>query len=151
MWERGGHKRQAVREPVVYKENRYVFNGESRASVTGYAVRQNRRTVRRKFSTFNVILAVFGLGVLIVLYVHNIIVVNRLVVEINTLQEQIQEQVKANSELHADVSRKASLERIGTVASEKLGMQYPHEQPTWLPIDPDLHDRAEQVRSEAGE
>ena len=151
MWERSGHKSVAARSPVVHKEQRYIFNGEPTAAVSGYTVRQNRRTMRRKFSTFNVMIAVFTLGILVVLNIHNIIVVNSLVVEVNALQEKIQEQIKANNTLRAEVNSKASLDRIGRSASESLGMQYPDHQPQWFAIDPDLHDRAERIREERGE
>jgi len=135
----------------VHKEQRYIFNGEPSAAVSGYAVRQNRRTVKRPFSTFNVMIAVFTLGALVVLYIHNIIVVNRLVVEVDALQEKIQEQIKANERLQADVNSKASLDRIGRSASEHLGMIYPQDQEQWFAVDPDLQERAAKIREELGE
>ena len=140
-----------MRVPVVQREQRYIFNGEPTAAVSGYAVRPNRRTARPRFSTFNVILAVFTLGFLAVLYIHNIIAVNRLVVEVTALETQIQHQLEANKTLQAEVNSKASLDRIGTSASEKLGMRYPQEDPQWFAIDADLHDRANIVREELGE
>lgn len=151
MWERSGHKGGTVRVPEVRREQRYIFNGEPSAAVTGYAVRQNRRTARPTFSIFNVILAVFTLGFLVVVYIHNIIEVNRLVVEVTSLEERIQRQTDANKTLQAEVNSKASLDRIGTSASEMLGMSYPQEQPQWFVIDADLHDRADRVREELGE
>lgn len=151
MWERSGYKRGTVRPPVVYKEQRYVFNGEPTPAAAGFAVRQNRRPIRPRFSTFNVILAVFALGFLAVLYIHNIIVVNRLVVEVSALETQIQRQMETNKTLLAEVESKASLDRIGKSATANLGLQYPQRDPEWFAVDPDLHERAEQVREELGE
>jgi cell division protein FtsL len=151
MWERTGHKSKAGRSPVVHREHRYIFGGGSAAPVSGYAVRQNRRTARRRFSMFNIIVAVFALGVTAVLYIHNIIVINQLVVEVNTLQERYQRQLKANEALQAEINGKGSLKQIGEYATTNLGMIYPQEQPQWIPVDGGLHDRAEKVREEIGE
>jgi cell division protein FtsL len=150
MWERSGHKSGAVRVPEVHKEQRYIFNGEPSAAVSGYAVRQNRRSVTRRISTFNIILALFVLGIVIVAYIDNIIVVNRLVVDCNALQGRYQRLSETNATLQAEVNRKTSLERIGKLATESLGMQYPQEQPQWVTVDPDLRDRANSIRRESG-
>jgi len=151
MWERSGHKHNAGRVPEVHREQRYIFNGEQTATVSGYAVRQNRRTIHRRLSTFNIILALFVLGAAIVFYIDNIIIVNRLVVEVNALQVKYQRQLETNAALQAEVHRKASLERVGKIASESLGMMYPQEQPEWVSVDPDLQERATQNRKELGE
>ncbi len=101
-------------------------------------------------STFNIILALFVVGIGIVFYIDNIIVVNQLVVDVNALQGRYQRQLETNASLQAEVNRKASLERIGKIASESLGMQYPQEQPEWFTVDPDLQERAEMTRRELG-
>lgn len=151
MWERSGHRRSDGRRPVVHREHRYIFGGEHTTAVSGYVVGQNRRSTRRRFSTFNLILAVFALGLTVVLYIHNIIVVNQLVVDVNALQERYQRQLKINEALHAEINGKGSLKRIGEYATSNLGMIYPQEQPQWLPVDAGLHDRAEKVHEEIGE
>jgi cell division protein FtsL len=148
MWERSGHKSSAVRVPDVHREQRYIFNGEPSPTVSGYVVRQNRRTIHRRMSTFNIILALFVLGIGIVFYIDNIIVVNQLVVDVNALQGKYQRQLETNAALQAEANRKASLERIGKIASESLGMQYAQEQPEWFTVDPDLRERAEKTRRE---
>jgi len=101
-------------------------------------------------STFNILLALFVLGAAIVFYIDNIIVVNRLVVDVNALQVKYQRQIETNATLQAEVNRKASLERIGKIASESLDMIYPQEQPEWLTVDSDLQERAAQIRKELG-
>jgi cell division protein FtsL len=152
MWERSGHKHGAVRTPEVHREQRYIFNGEPPApTVSGYAVRQNRRTVRRRRSPFNIILGLFVLGFVVVLYINNIIVVNQLVVDVNTLQSKYQKQLDSIALLQGQVNSRSSLDRIGKIATEDLGMQYPQEQPQVLPEDASLRERAEKVRQELGE
>jgi len=151
MWERSGNKSGTVRVPEVHREQRYIFGGEPSPTVSGYAVRQNRRTVRRGFSTFNIIVALFALGLLIVLYIDNIIVVNQLVVDVNTLQRKYQRQLDSNSALQADVHRQSSLQRIGDIATGQFGMQYPQEPAQTIPRNSELQERAEQVRKELGE
>jgi cell division protein FtsL len=151
MWERSGNRSGPVRVPEVHREQRYIFGGEPSPAVSGYAVRQNRRSVRRTFSTFNIIVALFALGLLIVLYIDNIIVVNQLVVDVNTLQRKYQRQIDSNATLQADVHRQSSLQRIGDIATGQLGMQYPHEQAQTIPQNPDLEERTKQVHRELGE
>jgi len=151
MWERSGHRNSDVRVPEVHREQRYIFGGEPSPAVSGYAVRQNRRSVRRTFSTFNIIVALFALGFLVVLYIDNIIVVNQLVVDVNTLQHKYQRQSDSNATLQADVHRQSSLEQIGKIATGELGMQYPKEQPQLVPRNSELQERAEEIRRELGE
>ena len=118
-------------------ERRYIYTGDTRPTVPGYAVRANRRGVAGRISTFNVILLLVAAGVVIVFYVHNILAVNRLAVEISQLEQRYQSIMNANVTLQAEVTKKAALDRIGAVAGEKLNMRYPVEQPVWLDVDAD--------------
>ena len=106
--------------------------------------------MRRRISTFHILLALFVLGIAIVFYIDNIIVVNQLVVDVNASQGRFQRLVEVNAALQAEVNRKASLERIGKIASETLGMRYAQEQPQRFTIDADLRNRADDIRKEIG-
>lgn len=117
------------------RERRYIYSGETPPGIKGYASRQNRRGVRRKVSTFNLIAVLLSLGLAIVVYVNNIIIINRLADEVNQLQKRYEEIQNANATLRAEVNKKAAWERIGTVAGEQLGLKYPNEQPVWIDID----------------
>lgn len=119
----------------VGPDRRYIYTGDTRPTVPGYAVRANRRGVTRRISTFNIILLLVAAGAVIVFYVHNILAVNRLAVEISQLEQRYQSIMNANVTLQAEVTKKAALDRIGTVAGEKLNMRYPVEQPVWLDVD----------------
>ncbi len=120
---------------TVTRERRYIYGGEPRPSTSGYAVRPNRKGTRRPVSTFSVILMLFGLGIAIVLYVNNILAVNQLAKERDDLRRRLQEIENVNRQLQAEVSKKAALERIGTVAAQELGLRYPTEQPVVFDVD----------------
>jgi hypothetical protein len=120
---------------TAQRERRYIYNGEPRHSTSGYALRPNRPGTQHHVSTFSIILTLFGLGIAIVLYINNILAVNQLAVEREQLSRRLQEIRNLNQELQSDISRKAALERIGTVASEKLGLRYPTEQAVLFDID----------------
>lgn len=118
-------------------ERRYIYSGDNRPSAPGYVVRPNRRAIRRRISTFNIILLLLAFGVSIVLYVNNIITVNRLVIEIDQMEQKYNAIQNTNGALQADVTQKAALDRIGGIARDQLKMQYPAEQPAWIDIDTD--------------
>ena len=120
---------------TVARERRYIYGGESRPSTSGYALRPNRKGIRRRFSTFSIILTLFALGIAIVLYVDNILAVNLLAKERDELSRRLQEIENVNKQLQAEVSRKAALERIGAVAGRELGLRYAAERPVVFDID----------------
>jgi cell division protein FtsL len=136
------------------RERRYIYSGDSGSSgnvrttgTTQYAgntrtvaptvppARSNRRVIRRRISTTNVMLVIFAVGVAIVLYVNNIITVNRLAHDVNELQQTYDRLRSSNAALQADVNRKSAMERIGDVASKELGLRHPAEKPVEFPID----------------
>jgi len=123
----------AVVEPQ--RERRYIFSGDPQERVAGYVVRPNKRGVRRKLSTFNVIVALFVCAAAIILYIGNVIEVNRLALEVNQLQSRHNKIMNSNEALRAEISRKSSLERIGKIATEELRMKYPNGQAIWFDID----------------
>jgi len=131
-------RRETVGSHVVdtpQRERRYIYNGETPRSTNGYVLRQNRRGVRRKVSTFNLIVVLLAIGLAIVVYVNNIIIINRLSAEVGRLQKRYDEIQNVNATLRAEVNKKAAWERIGTVAGEQLGLRYPTEQPVWIDVD----------------
>jgi len=122
---------------AAVRDKRYIYNGDPQARTPGYAVRPNRKAVRRKISTFNLILWLFGVGIAIVLYVDNNITINRLAFEVNQLQTKYDAIANNNATLRAEVTRKAAWERIGKSAKEQLGLMFPTEQPTLFNEDQD--------------
>jgi cell division protein FtsL len=82
--------------------------------------------------------ALFLAAVAIVLYISNIIAVNRLAVEVNDLQQKYAAVLNGNEILRAEINRRSSLERIGKIANEQLGLQHPEQQPQVLDVDEKL-------------
>jgi cell division protein FtsL len=96
---------------------------------------QNRKVAVRKVSTFNLILMLFGIAAVTVLYISNIIAVDRLMMEINTLQKQHQKMVSDQEFLKAEINRLSSLERVNKKAADELGLINPKEPPVWITVD----------------
>lgn len=151
MWERKGNSRKKVPPPPEpQRENRYVYSGDRQNSTTvsGYAVRQNKHGARKRLSTFNFIIGLFALGILVVLYINNTIAVDELTGENNALRRKKLRQLDLNAAIQAEVNRKSSLERVGRIAVDRLGMVYQREAPKTFDIPSDLMDRAAEVREE---
>lgn len=116
-------------------ERRYVYNGESREPLRAGAPRGNRPIKRRKRSPFNIILLLIMVSGMIVVHVWNKIGINRLAVEVNDLQVQYDKIAYTNEVFRAEINKKSSLERIVKMASERMGMTAPKEQPVWFTMD----------------
>ena len=117
------------------RERRYIFNGDTRAVRPGDGARPTRKGARRRLSTFNIILSLFGVGIAIILYINSILAVNQLANEVNQLQAKYEAVLNTNAALKAEVSRKSGWERIGAMAAQQIGLSYPKDQPTQLEID----------------
>jgi|WetSurMetagenome_2_1015567.scaffolds.fasta_scaffold09847_2 hypothetical protein len=124
-------------EPEQEQERRYVFNGDPQRTTAGYAIRTNRRAVKRRRSTFSIILVLFAAGTAIVLYISNIVAVNRLAHEIEELRTRYSSVTQANEILEADIDKKSALERVSAIAIQQLGLQHPKEPPQMFDVDDD--------------
>ena len=96
---------------------------------------RGEKYVRTPSSTFNTILILFFAAVAIVVYISNIIAVNRLAVEVNELRQKYETIANGNEILRAEVNRQSSLDRIGKIAIEQLGLRYSKQQPQFLEVD----------------
>ena len=131
---------RVVEEPGAHapeREHRYIYGGAASPAWTAGAPRPNRRGVRRKVSTFNIILLLFCTGGAIVFYVSNILTINRLASDIGQLEAEYQKIEGINQSLRADVSKKSALELISPAAHDKLGLRTPQTQQVWFTIDRD--------------
>ncbi len=128
---------------AAVKERRLLYNESgSESTPKNEPVDRPRKTPRRPSSTFNTMIVLFTAAVAIILYISNIIAVNRLVVEVSDLQQKYDSAINGNEILRAEINRRSSLERIGKIATEQLGLRYPKEQPTWLVLDEKLAKQA---------
>jgi cell division protein FtsL len=132
---RAGAQQREEQKPRL--ERRYIFNGTPRTGqvATPTPARPNRRVARRRFSTFNTILILFGVAMVIVLYVNNILTINQLATDVGNLEVRFAAIQNTNASLRAEINRKSSWERIGRTATEQLGLVFPKEQPQGFTID----------------
>jgi cell division protein FtsB len=106
-------------------------------SVTpGYAVRNNiRKPSKRKVKTTNVVGVMILFAIAALLYVGNVIAVNELAKEVNDQNARYNQVLGMNELLRAEINRKSSLDRIGLLAQEQLGMTNPKDAPVWFDVD----------------
>lgn len=123
------------------RDRRYIYGGAPSGAAAGYAIRPNKKGIRRKASTFNTIMLLFGLGGAIVFYINNFITINLLSFEVNQLQLKYDRIMNVNATLRSEVNRKSTWERINPMAGDQLGLRSPLRQPVWFSIDWDkAHD-----------
>ncbi|MGA7159838.1 MAG: FtsL-like putative cell division protein [Bacteroidota bacterium] len=122
-------------------DGRYIYNGNvisgQHAAASTNEIRQNRKAVRRKHSTFNIVSALFLLAALSLLYTGNVIAVNQLMKEVNDLNNRYNSIVSNTEVLKAEIARKSSLDRISLMAKEEIGLTNPKEPPVWFEVDQD--------------
>ncbi len=119
-----GHRPKAKKE-ATQSGRRQIYNGDSQNKSPGYAVppanRRHQQPKRRR-STFNIVMVLFGIAVGLVAYISNILAVKQLVVEVHQLRNEHTAIVERNKLIDAERTRKASLARIKQLAQEQLGM-----------------------------
>lgn len=123
----------------VSKDRRLMYTDDISQSVrTNEPMNRSSNLPKRTSSTFITMAALFGAAVVIILYISNIIAVNRLAVEVGELQQKYEALNNGNEILRAEINRRSRLERIGKIAADQLGLRYPKEQPQLLEIDEKL-------------
>lgn len=114
---------------------RFVFKGNEKTLPSNVMIRKNRPTPKKRPSPLANILIIFTITLLGVFAIKNIVTVNQLADEVNQLRNRYTNIVNANELLHAEINRKASSERITSIAYKEIGMIRPKEQPIWFEID----------------
>jgi hypothetical protein len=117
------------------RERRYVYGGSSSRPAGPGPTRKNVRGVSRKFSTSTILLIVFGVGAASVLYISNLVAINRLSDEVNQLRKQHETIVNANLIIQQQINSKSTWEKISSAAAEKLAMRPAQAPPTWFDVD----------------
>ena len=130
----GGLKGEAT-APAPGQERRYIYGGAPAAAGSGYAIRPNRKAVRRKVSTFNIILLLFGIGGAIVFSISNIIAINQLSLDVEQSRQKLKDIVNANSLLRSQVDAKSGSDRIVPIASSQLDLHPAQRQAVWFSVD----------------
>jgi cell division protein FtsL len=135
-----------IREPrdMVYSGIINMPLGED-ATDNGSSSSRSKTRQKRKISPFTIVLILFGVAVTIVLYIGNILVVSRLLNQINQLQIKHRQIVNQQEQLKAQVIKLSNLERIQHLAHDQLGLQNIKQLPVWIEIDPDQINEVEEV------
>jgi len=84
---------------------------------------------RRKLNRWSIFLLVICSALGTILYVSNVVRVNELLKEVQTLERSRDSLVSANEALRIETTRLRSADRISHIATEKLGMMQPQEAP----------------------
>jgi len=104
-------------------------------------------TKRRKYSSPTVskfIVILGGIVLVLLVIVNNSVTVDRLVIDISSLDSTYKEIKFQNDSLQAEVKKLSSAERITRIASEKLGLVYSSQTLDKIEIDKDKINEAEQ-------
>lgn len=131
--------------PSATKDRRLFYSGERREERPRNEPLTRGSKAVIQSSTFNTLLFLFFAAVAIVLYISNIIAVNRLAVEVNDLQQAYDAIRNENEILRAEINRRSSLERIGRLATEQLGLQHPKEPAKWIEVDHKQLERLQKI------
>lgn len=130
-----GGPREELTAPAAERERRYIYGGAPGVGSAGFAIRPNRKAVRRKVSTFNIILLLFGIGGAIVFYISNIIAINQLSLEVEQSRQTLLRITNANNTLQAEVDTKSAPDKIMPIAASQLGL-HPMQRPAvWFSVD----------------
>lgn len=133
----------SIPEPTVYGGTMMENLAES-----GEVGGKNRKSTRRTFSTFNLMLMLVGSAIIIVLYISNVIKVSQLLAEINKLEAQHRRMTMEQEFLRAQVNRMSSLERVRKMSEEQLGLKNPKDPPVWIKVDEEKIRAVEDARNQ---
>lgn len=90
---------------------------------------------RRVLNRWSIFLLIVGSALLTILYVSNVVSVNRLLTEVQQLEHSRDSLFSVNEALRVEVTRLQSAERITTLARNRLGMVQPTQAPIILKSD----------------
>jgi|GEM_PF-807739 len=83
-----------------------------------------KKNRNKKISIFYFLIGMIMTSVILVIYISNIIYVNKLTVSNNEIKEEIKKNVQINSMLRTDAEKLSSFDRIKSIASEKFNLAY---------------------------
>jgi cell division protein FtsL len=141
-----------VREPrdMVYNGTIGTAPGEAAIS-DGTSSDRSKKQQKRKVSPFTIILILFGVAITSVLYIGNILVVGRLMSQINQLQVKHRQIGNQQELLKAQINKLSNIERIQQLAHDQLGLQHTKQLPVWMEIDPEEINRVEEAVEQISE
>jgi cell division protein FtsL len=142
---------RALSEEPPEEQRGRVYSGDPPESeVLRMEPQGRKRKTKKRLSVFNVLLTLAATSAIVLLYIYNTIRVGELLREIGDLDIEAQKLSNTNEVLKADINRKSTLERIGTIAETGLHLHYPQQQPIWFSLDSEAMRRADLVREREG-
>lgn len=117
------------------RERRFVYGGEDGAGQNQFLTRGNRPLKRRRKSPFKIVSLIAAISLLIVFYVWNKIVVNRLADEVGDLNAKVATLRAINDDLRADIGRKSVRDIIERHATTRLKMIHNPDQPVHFGVE----------------
>ena len=143
---------QQERPPPWKNAERSGETHDPQEQVAGYAVRpRQRKSGRKRASTFNIVLVLFSVGIGIVIYISNVIEVNQLAFDVQELQVHLDKIQNTNAGLNAEINKKSSLERIAGLAGDLLGLEFPKDPPASFSVDEDKLQDLKESREGKGD
>lgn len=107
-------------------------------------VKQNDHRKSAPLTVSKFIIMLGGIVIVLLLIVNNSVTVDRLVIDISSLDSSYKEIKFKNDSLQAELKKLSSAERITRIASEKLGLVYSSQTLEQIEIDKSKLDKAEQ-------
>jgi len=109
-------------EAAGVKERRFVYSGSQTGGSSEFLTRGNKPLKRRRKSPFKIVSLIAAVSLLIVFYVWNKIMVNRLDNEVVQLRDKKTVLENNIERYRAEIGRKSDLGRIEELAKDKLRM-----------------------------
>ena len=107
-------------------------------------VERDDRRISGSLTVSKFILIFGGIVVVLLLVVNNSVTVDRLAIDISSLDSSYKEIKFKNDSLQAELKKLSSAERITRIASERLGLVYSSQTLEQIEVDKDNLNRAEQ-------
>jgi cell division protein FtsL len=108
--------------PAAPKQRRFVYSGQAGGGQSEFMTRGNKPLKRRRKSPFKIVSLLAAVSAVIVFYVWNKIMVNRLDTEVVQLRDKKTVLENNIERYRAEIGRKSDLGRIEEIAKDKLRM-----------------------------
>lgn len=126
-----------------------IYNGNPIQPKPLNAERPNRAVKKHGKISFSIVWLIIVASLIIVGYIWNKISVNKLVVEVNDMQNHYNRIDNENISILAEINKKSSLERIEKkISTDKLGLISPREQPVWFEFNSSKQELLEKLEIE---
>lgn len=89
---------------------------------------------KKGLNTFNIIMILIITAIIIVVYINNVISVDRLLIETTALQEREADLKMQGEQIRASINLLSSYTRIREIAVSRLNMEHNRQQPTSLDV-----------------